>query len=216
MNSLKITTSTLLLAAAGAAWTVAQAVLPDLGSTAADRYENVATSRDMEALSAALFFVAAILLVLGALSLTRHTPAGRGRRPMAIGIRLLAVGGIWLAAGRGAFNLEFLSLTGPDVPKDVALGLLEDSGGLAFVPLVLTLPCLLLGPVLIGIGMIRAGGHWWGLALWVAGIGTFVATEFAVKSAEITGIALAAVGLAMFGAATTSADAQTRPHSAAL
>lgn len=201
MNSPKITTTTLLLAAAGTAWAVGQAVLPDLGSTTAERYENVAAARDMEVLSAALFFTAAILLVLGALSLARLVPAGRGRRPMAVGVRLLALGGIWLAAGRGAFNLEFLALTGPDVPQNVALGLLEESGGLAFVPLVLTLPCLLLGPVLIGIGVIRAGGRWWGLALWVVGIGTFVATEFAVKPAEIVGIALAGAGLAVLGSA---------------
>ena len=115
---------------------------------------------------------------------------------------MLALGGIWLAAGRAAFNLEFATLVDSSVPRDTAIDLLDASSGPAFLPLLLTLPCLLVGPILMAVGLRRAGlTGWLPLVLWIAGIGTFVATEFVVKAAETAGIAVAALALALLGAA---------------
>ena len=198
----RISTTAALLGAAGLTWAVAQAVLPDMGLATPDRYDAVAAAPSREALSAALFFAAATLLVLGSLSALRRLPDGRGHRPLAVGVRMLAVGGIWLAAGRGAFNLEFATLVDASLPRETAIQVLDASSGPAFVPLLLTLPCLLLGPILMAIGVHRAGlAGWLPLALWVVGIGTFVATEFVLKAAETAGIAVAALALALLGVA---------------
>ncbi len=89
----------------------------------------------------------------------------------------------------------------------MALSVLDGSDGPGFIPLVLTLPCLLLGPVLMGVGARRAGlAGWLPLVLWVLGIGTFVATEFVLKAAEVAGIGVAAVALTLLGAALGRGD----------
>ena len=113
---------------------------------------------------------------------------------------MLALGGVWLAAGRAAFNLEFATLVDSPLSRETAIDLLDTSSGPAFVPLVLTLPCLLRRADPGGRRAPRAGlAGWLPLALWVVGIGTFVATEFVVKAAETAGIAVAAVALALLG-----------------
>lgn len=207
----------LLLAGAGVAWLLGQAVLPDMGLETPERYDAVAAARGLEAWSAGLLVVAGCLLVLGALSLSRALGAyldagGRGARLLRIGTPLLALGGVWLVAGRAAFNMVFLRVTGPEVPRDTAIRVLDDGGGWEFLPLVLTLPCLLLGPVLLALGLRRAGLTsagvlgWVPLAAWVVGIVVFLGTEFTVKAGEVAGIGLAAVGLALVGWAAGSAS----------
>ena len=86
----------------------------------------------------------------------------------------------------------------------MAIRVLDYGGGAEFVPLLVTLPCLLLGPVLLAVGLRRAGlAAWWPLAAWVVGIGAFIATEFTVKAGEVAGIALAAVALGLIGQASS-------------
>ena len=117
--------TTVLLGLAGLAWTTGQAVLPDMGATIEARYARVADAPTLQALSVGLLFTAGGLLVLGSLSATKHLPQGPGRRLVAVGVRLTALGGLWLAAGRAMFNLQFLTYT--NIPRDTALPLLEAS-----------------------------------------------------------------------------------------
>lgn len=210
----------ILLALAGSAWTAGQAILPDMALDTADRYDLVAASRTAESWSGALLVVAGVLLVLAALSLARRLPTGpgeRGHRSLAIGTGMLGLGGVWLAAGRGTFNLMFVRLTDPDVPREAALTVLEAPGNAAFAPLLLTLPCLLLGPIVLTVGLRRTGAAGWlPLVVWVVGIAGFIASEFTVKAGEVAGIVLASVGLVMLGAAagrlSTTTRAARTPH----
>lgn len=208
--------TTLTLALAGLSWTVGQAVLPDLGLETGERYDRVADAPGLESLSGALFFCAGALLVLGAMvAATRLALAspGRGGRLMRTGTALVGLGGIWLVGGRGAFNLMFVRLVESDsLSRADAIDLLDSAGGPGFIPLLLTLPCLLLGPVLLSVGLKRAGyTGWWPLAAWVVGIGVFVGTEFQIKAGEVAGIGLASVGLLLIGAAI---DAAGKPGAA--
>lgn len=196
----------LLLGGGGLAWLLGQSVLPDMGPTTADRYDAVAGSRVPEAWSAGLLVVAGCLLVLGALAVSRDRGSvrGRGSGLVTTGSSLLALGGVWLVAGRAAFNMVFLRVTDDAVPRDVAIAVLDNGGGPEFVPLVLTLPCLLVGPVLLALGLRSAGRTGWvPLVAWVTGIGVFLASEFTVKAGEVAGMTLAATGLVLIGWAAT-------------
>ena len=189
--------STILLGAAGLSWTLGQAVLPDAGLEYAERYDAVAAARGLEATSAALFVMAGALLVLGALSLARRRVDSK---LVSVGTVLTALGGLWLVGGRGVFNLTFYRLTDHEVPRESAMAFLGSSTGIGFVPLLLMLPALLLGPVLLAIGLRRTRRAGWApLVCWVVGIGTFLATEFTLKPGEIAGVGIAAVGLALIG-----------------
>jgi hypothetical protein len=84
--------TTVLMALAGLAWTAAQAVLPDMGTTIEERYAGVADAPTLQALAAALLFIAGGLLVLANLSAARHLPPGRGRRIVTIGLAMTALG----------------------------------------------------------------------------------------------------------------------------
>ena len=198
--------TTVLIALAGLAWTAGQAILPDMALETAERYDLVAADRASEGWSGALLVLAGVLLVLGALSLGRRlrTVAGSpGHRGVVVGTALLGLGGIWLAAGRGAFNLMFVRLTDPDVPRAAALAVLDAPGDASFAPLLLTLPCLLLGPIVLGVGLRRAvGASWLPVVLWVVGIATFIASEFTVKVGEVAGIGLASVALVLLALAS--------------
>ena len=215
---MKLRPPEVLLGAAGAAWLLGQGLLPDMGADTSARYEAVSAATGREALSAALLVIAGCLLVLGALATHRalHDVRGRGRRLVTVGAAMLALGGVWLVAGRAAFNMTFLRVTDDEVPPEVAIRILDDGGGAEFLPLVLTLPCLLLGPVLLAFGLRRAGMvGWLPLVLWVVGIGTFLATEFASKAGEVTGIAMAALALALGGRAASNAGPEaTAPQPA--
>lgn len=192
----------ILLGVSGLAWFTGQAVLPDIGLETSERYDAVVDARGLEAWSTGFLVVAGCLLVLGALALSRSLVDvhGRGSRLLKVGVPMLALGGVWLVAGRAAFNMVFLRVTTDDVPRAVALDILDEGGGAEFIPLLLTLPCLLVGPVLLAIGLRRAGlASWLPLVLWVLGIGLFLATEFTLKAGEIAGIGIAAVALTLIG-----------------
>jgi hypothetical protein len=204
----------LLLALAGAAWTAGQAVLPDMGTEWPERLDAVAADRGGQALSAALFVVAGGLLVTAAVVAGPHLRAGRGGRLVRAGLVLVALGGVWLAAGRGAFNLQMYRVSDPALERSAALDVLGSDIGPGFAALLLTLPALLLGPVVLAAGAIRAGAGapaWAALACWVVGVGAFVGAEFSVKAVEVAGIGVATVGLALLGAVVVRASAPARP-----
>jgi hypothetical protein len=196
----------LLMALGGAVWTAGQALLPDMGFAWADRLAAIAADRPGQALSAGAFVLAGVLLVAAAVVASRATPAGRGAGLSRAGVLLLGFGGVWLAAGRGAFNLLTYRLTDPSVERAAALEVAAADVGSGFVVLVLMLPALLLGPVLLAAGLIRAGAGgpaWAALACWAAGVGAFVVSEFSVKAVEVAGLAVATVGLALLGVVLT-------------
>lgn len=214
-----------LLGAGGVAWMLGQALLPDMGLQTPERYDAVAGARGLEAWSAGLLVVGGCLLVLGAIALSRALVdvRGRGSRLTSIGAAMTALGGVWLVAGRAAFNMLFLRVTDESVPREVAIAILDDGGGPEFVPLVLTLVCLLVGPVLVALGLRRAGlAGWLPLALWVLGIAVFLASEFTFKAGEVAGIGIAALALGLIGrsssrdhraTATTSGPGTFAPNS---
>lgn len=192
-------TCTILLGASGLCWAAGQAVLPDMGMENAVRYEAVVAARDLQAASARLLVVAAGLLVVATLAMAVRLPRTMLVR---VGYLLTALGALWLVGGRAAFNLTFYRLTDPQVPRESALAVLDSATGPGFVPLVLTLPALLLGPALLAVGLRRARlAGWWPLITWVLGIGVFLGTEFTIKAGEVIGIALAALALGLIGRA---------------
>lgn len=186
------------LGVAGACWTAGQALLPDTGLEWAERYDAVAGSRGAQAASTVLLFLAGAALVVAALGLARSL--GPGRRAVTVGTVLLGLGGVWLCAGRAAFNLQFLAATAPEVPREQGLAVLESSSP-AFAVFPLTLLALLLGPVVLGVAVRRT--TWLPLLLWVLGIALFVMTEFQVKAGEVIGIGLASAALVLLGLALT-------------
>jgi hypothetical protein len=212
-TAVKRSLSPVLLLLAGTAWTAGQAVLPDMGLEWEARLAAVAEARGAQTLSTGLFILAGILLVAAAVTAARVPAAGRGARAIGIGTLLLGIGGIWLAAGRGAFNMQMYRLTDPAIAPDAALDIAAADVGAGFVPLLLALPALLLGPVVLAVGAHRAGGAgqlpWLALACWVVGVGTFMATEFTVKAGETAGVAVATVGLTLIGAALVRGRAGT-------
>lgn len=198
-----------LLVLAGLAWTSAQTLSPDMGLELPERLAAVADARERQVASAALLVVTGCLLVLAVISLVGRVPTGRGSRLSRAGLMLLGLGGIWLAAGRGAFSMEMLGATAPGVDREAALSVMSAGDSPAFIALLLCLPALLFGPVLLAVGVRRAGRAGWApLACWVVGIGTFMATEFTNKVGETVGIAVASVGLALIGLALTRPAAE--------
>ena len=195
---------------AGLSWTLGQGVLPDMGTDTGSRYDAVAAAPTLESLSAALLVLAGVFLVLGSMAAGPRRAAWTGttgRRLMLAGTALTGLGGLWLVGGRAAFNLMFVRLVETEsLSRGTAIALLESSGGTGFVPLVLMLPCLLLGPVLLAVGLKRSGlAGWLPLAAWVIGIAAFIGTEFQIKAAETAGIAFASVGLSLAGRALDTA-----------
>jgi hypothetical protein len=148
--------------------------------------------------------LAGSLLVVAAITLARTRRTGRGARLTATGTVMLGLGGVWLVAGRGAFSMVMVQATAPGLDRGTVLSMMSADSGPEFLALLPTLPALLLGPVLLAVGARRAGlGSWLPLVLWVAGIGTFVATEFTNKVGESVGVAVASVGLVLIGGALT-------------
>ena len=80
----------LLLLAGGVAWTVGQAVLPDMGTAWSERLAAVAADRPMQALATGLFVLAGALLVSAAVVASFAGPLGNATAVM------LAV--LWVAA----------------------------------------------------------------------------------------------------------------------
>lgn len=207
--------TTAAYALAALSWTLGQGILPDMGTDTSARLDSVAAAPTLESISAGLLVLAGACLVLGAIAGAYRlaTEGGPPRALMLAGCALTGLGGLWLVGGRGAFNLMFVRVVQAEsVARDGAVELLDSSGGVGFVPLLLMLPCLLIGPVLLAIGLKRAGlASWLPLAAWVAGIAVFLGTEFVIKAGEVAGIALAGVALVLLGRAVDVAAERSSP-----
>jgi len=184
-----------VLAAAAVCWTAGQGLLPDMGMEFPARYDNVADARGLESLATVLLFLAGCLLVVSSgLLVRRHLS-----RLAAAGALLLGLGGVWLCAGRAAFNLQMLKATELDRAEGIAF--LESSAGPAFAAFLPTLLALLLSGILLAVAARRSGSGWLPLVLWLLGIGLFLGSEFAVKPLEALGIGLAGCSLVLSGRA---------------
>jgi hypothetical protein len=191
-----------LFLAAGATWTAAEVVLPDYGTTAAARYHHIAAAPGREGAAGGLLAVTAILFVLAALAAIRRLPAARGRRFAAVGVALLGVSGVWFAGGLAAFDVTAVQFTDDRVPASAGQFLIGTDYGLPFVPLDLTLLCLLVGPVVLSIGLMRARRvSALPLVLWVAGLVLYIAFEWRHRSAELVAVVAVTVALTMLGRA---------------
>jgi hypothetical protein len=139
---------------------------------------DVAAARAPELAAAGLFLLGAILLVpaaIGVATLAR----GRGARLIVVGAVMLGVASIWLAAGRAMFCLMLYALTGSGVPEPTAVTALDqvgNSGG--FAMFLVSLASLLLAPIVLSLGLWRAGrAPWWLAVAWVAATVAFLAAE---------------------------------------
>jgi hypothetical protein len=191
-----------LFVAAGATWTAAEIVLPDYGTTAAARYQHIAAAPGREGTAGALLAVTAVLFVLAALAAIRRLPAGRGRRFAAVGVSLLGISGVWFAGGLAAFDVTAVQFTDGKVPASAGQFLIGTDYGLPFLPLDLTLLCLLVGPVVLSIGLIRARRvSALPLVLWVAGLALYIAFEWRHRSAELIAVVTVTAALTLLGRA---------------
>jgi hypothetical protein len=144
-------------------------------ATYASQLADVAANRDPELISAALFLLAAVLLIpasAGMATLVRD----RGARLTTIGGILLGIGALWIAAGRAMYGFLLYALASPDLAHGIAVAALEgiaDSSGFAiFLPLLLA---LILAPILLTIGLWRAGlAHWWIAPVWLVAAVAYV------------------------------------------
>lgn len=198
----RFTPGLLPLMGGAVAWVVGQALLPDMGLEFEERLPAVAAARGAEELATALLFVAGTLFVVAATALRRRTSGSARPRLASAGAVALGLGGVWLCAGRAAFNLQMLKATAGGVDPAAGLSVVSASEGLGFAPFPLTLLALLAAPIMLA--MAAPGGRhaaWLPLALWVIGIAAFMAGEFTMKPAEIAGITIANIGLVLAGAA---------------
>lgn len=144
-------------------------------SNYAAQLADVAASRGPELVSAALFLLAAILIVpasIGFAGLVR----GRGARLTGSGSVLLGLGALWIAAGRAMYSFLLYALASPKLSQATAANTLDQIGNSAgfaiFLPLLLA---LILAPILLTIGLWRARlSRWWIAPIWLAATVAYV------------------------------------------
>jgi hypothetical protein len=138
---------------------------------------DVSAHRAPELVSAVLFLVGGVLLVLGSIGLARIAGKTRGRTLVQAGAALLAIGGLWTVAGRGMFEAIVYALSNANTPEAArSLDQIGNSAATAiFVPFLLA---LVAGPIVPSLGLGRMGivSRWLG-AVWFAGLLVFLATE---------------------------------------
>jgi hypothetical protein len=138
---------------------------------------DVAAHRTPELVSALLFVVGGVLLVLAAIGLAQLARPGRGGRLVQVGAALLGVSGLWMAAGRAMFEGIVYALAATDTSASAAsLEQIGNSAGTAiFIPLLLS---LIAGPIVLALGLGRMGvAPRWLAAVWFAGLIVFLGTE---------------------------------------
>jgi uncharacterized membrane protein len=190
-----------LLTGAGAALVAAQAVLPVMPGDATEQVSVVSAHRGAVLVSAPAFLVAGALLVLGMSSLN-SVPVARSRKVTAAGLVLTGVGAAWPIAGRAAFNLVMAAITdGAGRPSAVAAAHAITTSN-AFVPLLLTLVAFALGPIVLTVGLWRAGVvPPWPAVLWLVGVVVVNAAEASSRPVTMLGMVTAASALCWLGTA---------------
>jgi len=195
-----------LLGAAAVSLVVAQALLPAVPSDSAEQVAYYADHRTVATLSAAAFLVAAACLVLGTAA-SAGAALDRGRVLARIGLVLTGIGALWPAVGRATFDLVMVALTGKlhGAAAVAASSAITNSAALAL--LLVTLLAFVVGPVLLGAGLWRAGaGSWLPPALWLVGVVVVNATDTSSKAGAIVGMLLAGAALALIGIGVRRSD----------
>jgi uncharacterized membrane protein len=206
-----------LFPGAGAGLLTAQILLPALPGDAAAKVATVASDRAAVTISAGAFLVSGILLVLGVLALNTM-PVMRARRLVTVGMVLTAVGALWPVGGRAAYNLIMVALaSGADRTSAAnAAQAIDNSASLAV--LLLTLVAFVLGPIVLAVGLWRAGvSPVWPAPLWLAGVVVVNAAESSSRLAAGLGMLAVAAALAWLGVriSATGRDDPTSAYTAA-
>jgi len=197
-----------LLGAAAVALLLAQALLPAVPSESADQVAYFAGHRAAATVAAAAFLIAAACLVVGTAA-AAGAVVDRGRTLARIGVVVTGIGALWPAVGRATFDLVMVALTGKlhGTAAVDAASAITNSAALAL--LLVTLLAFVVGPVLLGLGLWRAGaGSWLPAALWLIGVLVVNATDTSSKVGSVIGMLLAAAALAWIGIAVPRAVAE--------
>lgn len=206
-----------LLAGAGVALVAAQAALPVMPDDAAAQVGAIRGHRGAVAASAAAFLIAGALLVMAVAALnTMAVP--RARRLTRLGLVLTGLGAAWPIGGRATFNLVMVAITGGADHASAVAATHAITSSAAFTPLLITLAAFALGPIVLTIGLWRAGTvPPWPAVLWLAGVLVVNAAEASSRPVTVAGMLVAGVALAWLGAAawnTTPADPSAAPMAA--
>jgi hypothetical protein len=189
-----------LLAGAAVGLLLGQAVLPTLPGDPVAKVAVVAANQTAVTISAAAFLASGILTVLAMMALnTADVPRARGL--VTVGMVLTAVGALWPVGGRAAFNLIMLALAGGEDRASAAAAAhaIDGSGTLAI--LLLTLAAFALGPVILVIGLWRAGiAPVWPALLWFVGVVVVNGAEESSRPVSSVGMLAAATALTWLGA----------------
>jgi hypothetical protein len=188
----------LLFAAAGAGLLIAQGLLPAYPAATAGQVAVAAAHRGAETGAVVAFLVAGALLVLG-VAASSGLALRRGRALTRVGVVLTAVGALWPIAGRAGFTATLVAVTGGDRTSAVsAIHAVSNSGAFAlFLPL---LAAFVVGPILLALGLRRAGAlPVWPALLWFAGVLIVNGAEDSSRVVATLGMAAVAVALAWIG-----------------
>ena len=214
-------TTGLLFTGAGACLLTAQALLPAYPSPVRRQVAVAAGHRAAEATSVVTFVAAGVLLVF-AVAASSSLIVARGRALARVGLILTGIGALWPAVGRATFTAILVALTGhTDRSAAVtAVHAISDSRAFAlFLPL---LVAFALGPVLLTLGLRRAGAlAVWPAILWFVGVLVVNAAEDQSRVLATAGMVAVATALAWIGHAigtSTSApdNRPTTPSTAAV
>jgi hypothetical protein len=179
MNLTNPRTGAALLVAAAPTLLAAELIRSDHSQERyAAQLADVSAHRAPELASAILFLLGGVLLVLASIGLSRLADkARRGGVLVQVGAALLAIGGLWMVAGRAMFEAIVYALSSTDTTASAqSLDQIGNSAGAAiFIPLLLA---LVAGPIVLSLGLGRMGiaTRWLG-AVWFAGLIVFLATE---------------------------------------
>jgi hypothetical protein len=198
---------TATLAGTGLLWTLAITLQPDAGSTPRQRWDHIAAHPSLEGLSGLMFYGVAALLVLSGIAVCTARISGRGSRAVTVGGVLVGLASLWLAAVYAAFNLLTVQLLQVKVPTAFAHKIIDGEADPWQHYFDLALLCVLVGPVVLAVGLRRAGlVSWLPLVLWVVGILTYAGTEFVFKPGQDAAMLVCTIGLLLMGRALDGAQ----------
>jgi hypothetical protein len=167
----------------------------------------VASHQAAVTISAAAFLASGVLLVLAMLAVNTIAVA-RARRLVTVGTVLTAVGALWPVGGRAAFNLIMVALAGGADPTSAAAAAHAIDGSGALAILLVTLAAFVLGPVILTIGLWRAGiAPVWPALLWFAGVVVVNAAEANSRIGADVGMLAVATALGWLGIRISSSRA---------
>lgn len=193
-----------LLGAAGVALLAAQAVLPAFPDGTAQQVSVATAHRDGVMVSALAFLLAGVLLVLGTTALNQLA-LDRGRTLTRIGLILTGLGALWPVAGRASYNAILVAVTGNTDHSTAVSAVHAVSNSAAFSAFLPLLAAFVIGPVLLALGLRRAGAlPIWPAVMWFVGVVIVNAAESSSRVVASVGMALVAAALGWIGRVRSS------------